>query len=338
MRTVALHTCFLAAPFVVAVACDSTVSAVMAPDAAVPNEAGVPTTDSAVTDLDSGSLVDVATDAVGLTQCPFGAEARALIAEAIARGFGDAKYVSSESHPAAGSFNGRIAFGYSLIGTTNTLLGGFTPLQPCNASNAQWFDAYCDPVEAYSPGEFGEKFGRCSRSACEASGNFLVESYFTLRPQVASTPRHGISYAFEAMTGSPLAGRTGTVSWAENPFQLWTRVPGVDGSLAITADSTRSISVALDGGPTIDLSATTHTAVTKKANEETERLLFEATFTKVTSAGAIVASVETTDPMEQVVTGTLKLGNDLLATASVAATDASTSDNLPTLTWQGVCK
>lgn len=264
----------------------------------------------------------------GAGGCPLGPEAKALVEEVTIKAYLDASFVAFESHGAPA----RIALALSLVGTTSGMLASFSPIQACQPGQpASWYATYCSDVEPGGPAFF-DQIAPCSRWGCDAGGKTLVEVWYNARPQTELEPRHEITYAFEGAPESSLAGRTGTVTWAKNPYELWTRTDENDGSVSVVADAEHAVTVALDGGPTLDLSHTVHSEVENDPNGEAVSQLVGVAFAAVAGDATVSSSIELSDPVTHALFGNVVLnGLDVVALLQTSETAP------PTLAWQGVC-
>lgn len=260
--------------------------------------------------------------------CPLGSEAKALVEEVTIKAYLDASFVSLESHgdPA------RIALALSLLGTTSGMLASFTPIAPCQSGQpSSWYETYCSDIEPGGPAFF-DQIAPCSRWGCDANGATLVEVWYNVRPQKELEPRHELAYAFEGAPDSSLANRSGSVTWAKNPYELWTRTDAADGSVNVVADAEHTVKVALDSGPTLDLSHTVHSQIANDPNGDAASQLVGIAFSAIAGDTIVSASIELTDPVTHEL-----FGNVVLNGLDVVALLQTSESAPPTLAWQGVC-
>jgi hypothetical protein len=247
--------------------------------------------------------------------CRVGAVERALIDEVLQKAFGDALFVTEQSHDA------ERAYALTLLGVDEGSLGIALLAEPCLEQKE--YEPFCDSAGA-PPEEPVEGFwatrDRCGQLACEAADVGIARVYLTMLPHSAPDDRHAFSYEF--VDGSA------TVTYDPNPRLDWRVDQSGAAMLIVDADLSQSIVVEFDEGEVVDLSFNGDATFRKNADGAVAGEV-SLSFTDVLDGEMVEIDVELLP--DGTISGAARVTGRTIATMS------GTLDEAPHLEWAADC-
>jgi hypothetical protein len=155
----------------------------------------------------------------------------------------------------------------------------------------------------------------CFQTGCEAAEIVYVDVYITQVPHRATGDRVNISYA----TAVPYP--SGQVTYSPNPLTYWRYDSSAPGSLTVSADLANTISVALAGGGSLDLSHTGRLEGTRSTNMA---YTVSLQLPNLSPSGPVSVSVQNSGVAPRA--GKISIGSTTVAILSQSA-----------VVWEGAC-